>query len=171
MKFVAADAGTFFGAAPALGVLPDACTRIAGQIGVDAVWFLRRLRTTHAHTCDEQRERNVENHCYSLSGHGRGFYGSARHPASGFARCVHGIVRCCCGHKCCACGSVRFRVTRQPQVAPDLTDADGGFLRGMESLMLARCPLYTTAFRGLLRPGCSSRSATSEQPSTKRARM
>jgi hypothetical protein len=37
------------------------------------------------------------------------------------------------------------------QVAPNLTDADDGFLRGMEYLILDRDPLYTAAFRDLLR--------------------
>lgn len=44
-------------------------------------------------------------------------------------------------------------ITRQPsgswltQVARNLTDADDGFLRGMEYLILDRDPLYTAAFR------------------------
>jgi transposase InsO family protein len=48
-------------------------------------------------------------------------------------------------------------ITSQPsgrwmtQVARNLTDADDGFLRGMEYLMLDRDPLYTAAFRDLLR--------------------
>jgi putative transposase len=48
-------------------------------------------------------------------------------------------------------------ITRQPsgswmtQVARTLTDADDGFLRGMEYLILDRDPLYTAAFRDLLR--------------------
>ena len=48
-------------------------------------------------------------------------------------------------------------ITRQPagrwmtQVARNLTDADDGFLRGMAYLMLDRDPLYTAAFRDLLR--------------------
>ena len=48
-------------------------------------------------------------------------------------------------------------ITRQPggswmtQVARNLTDADDGFLRGMEYLILDRDPLYTAAFRDLLR--------------------
>jgi transposase InsO family protein len=37
------------------------------------------------------------------------------------------------------------------QVARNLTDADDGFLRGMVHLILDRDPLYTTAFRALLR--------------------
>jgi transposase InsO family protein len=37
------------------------------------------------------------------------------------------------------------------QVARNLTDADDGFLRGMEYLILDRDPLYTAAFRDLLR--------------------
>ena len=43
-------------------------------------------------------------------------------------------------------------ITRQPdaswmmQVARNLTDADDGFLRGMEYLILDRDPLYTAAF-------------------------
>ena len=37
------------------------------------------------------------------------------------------------------------------QVAGNLTDADDGFLRGMEYLILDRDPLYTAAFRDLLR--------------------
>ena len=36
------------------------------------------------------------------------------------------------------------------QVARNLTDADDGFLRGMEYLILDRDPLYTAAFRDLL---------------------
>jgi transposase InsO family protein len=48
-------------------------------------------------------------------------------------------------------------ITRQPdenwmtQVARNLTDADEGFLRGMEYLILDRDRLYTIAFRDLLR--------------------
>jgi putative transposase len=48
-------------------------------------------------------------------------------------------------------------ITRQPggswmtQVARNLTDADDGFLSGMEYLILDRDPLYTAAFRDLLR--------------------
>src|SRR4029453_4265648 len=48
-------------------------------------------------------------------------------------------------------------ITRQPdgnwmtQVARNLTDAEDGFLRGMKYLILDRDPLYTTAFRDLLR--------------------
>jgi transposase InsO family protein len=48
-------------------------------------------------------------------------------------------------------------ITRQPggswmtQVARHLTDADDGFLRGMDYLILDRDPLYTAAFRDLLR--------------------
>ena len=48
-------------------------------------------------------------------------------------------------------------ITRHPsgswmtQVARNLTDADDGFLRGMEYLILDRDPLYTAAFRDLLR--------------------
>jgi putative transposase len=48
-------------------------------------------------------------------------------------------------------------ITRQPsgswmtQVARNLTDADDGFLRGMDYLILDRDPLYTAAFRDLLR--------------------
>src|SRR5919106_5808676 len=48
-------------------------------------------------------------------------------------------------------------ITRQPdgswmtQVARNLTDADDGFLRGMEYLILDRDPLYTDAFRDRLR--------------------
>src|SRR5206468_6091858 len=48
-------------------------------------------------------------------------------------------------------------ITRQPggswmtQVARNLTDADDGFLHGMEYLILDRDPLYTPAFRDLLR--------------------
>jgi putative transposase len=48
-------------------------------------------------------------------------------------------------------------ITSQPnenwmtQVARNLTDADGGFLRGMEYLILDRDPLYTAGFRDLLR--------------------
>src|SRR5262245_55550756 len=48
-------------------------------------------------------------------------------------------------------------ITSQPdgrwmtQVARNLTDADDGFLRGMEYLILDRDPLYTAAFRDLLR--------------------
>jgi putative transposase len=48
-------------------------------------------------------------------------------------------------------------ITHQPdgrwmtQVARNLTDADDGFLRGMEYLILDRDPLYTAAFRDLLR--------------------
>src|SRR4029450_5168262 len=48
-------------------------------------------------------------------------------------------------------------ITRQPsgswmtQVARNLTDADDGFLRGTEYLILDRDPLYSTAFRDLLR--------------------
>ena len=37
------------------------------------------------------------------------------------------------------------------QVARNLTDADDGFLRGMEYLILDRDPLYTAAFRDRLR--------------------
>jgi hypothetical protein len=37
------------------------------------------------------------------------------------------------------------------QVARNLTDADDGFLRGTEYLILDRDPLYTAAFRHLLR--------------------
>ena len=37
------------------------------------------------------------------------------------------------------------------QVARNLTDADDGFLRGMEYLVLDRDPLYTAAFQDLLR--------------------
>src|SRR5262245_28812075 len=37
------------------------------------------------------------------------------------------------------------------QVARNLTDADDGFLRGMEYLILDRDPLYTAGFRDLLR--------------------
>ena len=50
-------------------------------------------------------------------------------------------------------------ITSQPggnwmtQVARNLTDADDGFLRGMEYLILDRDPLYTAAFRDLLRDG------------------
>ncbi len=36
------------------------------------------------------------------------------------------------------------------QVARNLTDADDGFLRGMEYIILDRDPLYTAAFRDLL---------------------
>src|SRR4029453_17885393 len=48
-------------------------------------------------------------------------------------------------------------ITSQPnehwmtQVARNLTDADDGFLRGMDYLILDRDPLYTAAFRDLLR--------------------
>src|SRR6478735_7181313 len=48
-------------------------------------------------------------------------------------------------------------ITRQPdgswmtQVPRNLTDADDGFLRAMEYLILDRDPLYTAAFRDLLR--------------------
>jgi putative transposase len=48
-------------------------------------------------------------------------------------------------------------ITRQPsgswmtQVARNLTDPDDRFLRGMEYLILDRDPLYTAAFRDLLR--------------------
>jgi hypothetical protein len=48
-------------------------------------------------------------------------------------------------------------ITRKPdgnwmtQVARNLTDADAGFRRGMEYLILDRDPLYTAAFRDLLR--------------------
>jgi transposase InsO family protein len=48
-------------------------------------------------------------------------------------------------------------ITSQPsgswmtQVARNLTDADDGFLRGTEYLILDRDPLYTAAFRDLLR--------------------
>ena len=48
-------------------------------------------------------------------------------------------------------------ITRHPsgswmtQVARNLTDADDGVLRGMEYLILDRDPLYTAAFRDLLR--------------------
>ena len=48
-------------------------------------------------------------------------------------------------------------ITSQPdetwmtQVARNLTDADDGFLRGAEYLILDRDPLYTAAFRDLLR--------------------
>src|SRR5262245_15978427 len=48
-------------------------------------------------------------------------------------------------------------ITRQPdenwmtQVARNLTDAEDGFLRGTEYLILDRDPLYTAAFRDLLR--------------------
>ena len=48
-------------------------------------------------------------------------------------------------------------ITSQPdgswmtQVARNMTDADDGFLRGMEYLILDRDPLYTAAFRDLLR--------------------
>jgi hypothetical protein len=48
-------------------------------------------------------------------------------------------------------------ITSQPdgnwmtQVARNLTDAEDGFLRGMNYLMLDRDRLYTTAFRDLLR--------------------
>ena len=48
-------------------------------------------------------------------------------------------------------------ITRQPdeawmtQVARNLTDADDGFLRGVHYLILDRDPLYTAAFRHLLR--------------------
>src|SRR5258707_10896336 len=48
-------------------------------------------------------------------------------------------------------------ITRQPdgswmtQVARNLTDADDGFLRSMEYLILDRDPLYTATFRDLLR--------------------
>jgi transposase InsO family protein len=48
-------------------------------------------------------------------------------------------------------------ITRQPheawmtQVARNLTDARDGFLRGVQYLILDRDPLYTTAFRRLLR--------------------
>ena len=50
-------------------------------------------------------------------------------------------------------------ITRQPdanwmtQVARNLTDAHDGFLRGMAYLILDRDPLYTAAFRDLLRNG------------------
>jgi transposase InsO family protein len=50
-------------------------------------------------------------------------------------------------------------ITRQPdetwmtQVARNLTDAEEGFLRGMEYLILDRDPLYTAAFRDVLRAG------------------
>ena len=37
------------------------------------------------------------------------------------------------------------------QVARNLTEADDGFLRGMDYLILDRDPLYTAAFRRLLR--------------------
>jgi putative transposase len=37
------------------------------------------------------------------------------------------------------------------QIARNLTDADDGFLRGMQYLILDRDPLYTAAFRDLLR--------------------
>ena len=37
------------------------------------------------------------------------------------------------------------------QVARNLTDAEDGFLRGTEYLILDRDPLYTAAFRNLLR--------------------
>jgi transposase InsO family protein len=48
-------------------------------------------------------------------------------------------------------------ITRQPdenwmtQVARNLTNAEDGFLRGINHLILDRDPLYTTAFRNLLR--------------------
>ena len=48
-------------------------------------------------------------------------------------------------------------ITSQPdeawmtQVARNLTDAGDGFLRGVEYLILDRDPLYTVAFRRLLR--------------------
>jgi transposase InsO family protein len=48
-------------------------------------------------------------------------------------------------------------ITRQPeeawmtQIAPNLTDAGNGFLRGVQYLILDRDPLYTAAFRRLLR--------------------
>jgi putative transposase len=48
-------------------------------------------------------------------------------------------------------------ITHQPngiwmtQIARNLTDADDGFLRGMQYLILDRDPLYTAAFRDLLR--------------------
>ena len=48
-------------------------------------------------------------------------------------------------------------ITHQPheawmkQIARNLTDAQSGFLRGMNYLILDRDPLYTTAFRRLLR--------------------
>jgi transposase InsO family protein len=48
-------------------------------------------------------------------------------------------------------------ITSQPdnewmtQVARNLTDADDGFLRGVQYLILDRDPLYTSAFRDLLR--------------------
>ena len=37
------------------------------------------------------------------------------------------------------------------QVARNLTDVNDGFLRGVQYLILDRDPLYTAAFRGLLR--------------------
>ena len=37
------------------------------------------------------------------------------------------------------------------QIARKLTDAQDGFLRGVRSLILDRDPLYTTAFRGMVR--------------------
>ena len=48
-------------------------------------------------------------------------------------------------------------ITSQPdeawmtQLARNLTDADDGFLRGVQYLILDRDPLYTAAFRRLLR--------------------
>ena len=48
-------------------------------------------------------------------------------------------------------------ITHQPheawmkQVARNLTDMQSGFLRGMRHLILDRDPLYSTAFRCLLR--------------------
>ena len=50
-------------------------------------------------------------------------------------------------------------ITSQPdgtwmmQVARNLTNANDGFLRGVNSLLLDRDPLYTAAFRDLLRSG------------------
>ena len=50
-------------------------------------------------------------------------------------------------------------ITRQPdetwmmQVGRNLTAAGDGFVRGMQHIILDRDPLYTAAFRGLLRDG------------------
>jgi putative transposase len=54
-------------------------------------------------------------------------------------------------------------ITSQPdeawmmQVARNLTDARDGFLRGVQYLILDRDPLYTAAFRHLLRDSASLR--------------
>ena len=43
--------------------------------------------------------------------------------------------------------------TWMTQVAPNLTNAEDGFLRGTEYFILDRDPLYTAAFRDVLRAG------------------